>query len=82
MFLFQVITRITIPLSSHSMLKKLAGNTSGSFVNTLCDTEMREWGELKSHISSSCLSISIHTGISAAIVSSAQPLFLSPQPLF
>ena len=32
------------PLSPQSMLKKLAGNTSGSFVNTLCNIEMGEWG--------------------------------------
>ena len=28
------------PFSPNSMLKKLAGNTSGSFVNTLCNIEM------------------------------------------
>ena len=36
------------PLSPQSMLKKLADNTSGSFVNILCNIEMGEWGELKS----------------------------------
>ena len=35
------------PLFPQSMLKKLADNTSGSFVNTLCNIEMRAWGELK-----------------------------------
>ena len=39
------------PPLPHSMLKKLAGSTSGSFVNTLCNIEMGEWGELKIHIS-------------------------------
>ena len=34
-FLSQIITRITVPLSPYPMLKKLVGNTSDSFVNTL-----------------------------------------------
>ena len=40
----QLITRIIIPPLPQSMLKNLAGNTSRSFVNTLCKIEM---GELK-----------------------------------
>ena len=39
------------PPSLYSIFKNLAGNTYGSFVNTLCNIEMGEWGELKSHIS-------------------------------
>ena len=50
-FLSQIITRITIPPLPHSMLKKLAGNTTGIFVNTHFNSEMAEWGELKSHVS-------------------------------
>ena len=39
------------PPLPHSMLKKLAGNTTGIFVNTHFNSEMAEWGELKSHVS-------------------------------
>ena len=45
MILSQITTRITIPPPIN--VEKLAGNTSGSFVNTLYNIEMGEWGELK-----------------------------------
>ena len=47
MFLSQIITRTIIPPLPHSMLKKLAGNTSCSIVNTFCYIEMGESGEIK-----------------------------------
>ena len=39
------------PSPPQSMLEKLAGNTSGSFVNTLCNIEMGGMRGIKSHIS-------------------------------
>ena len=40
MILSEIITRLLAPFSQQSMLKNLAGNTSGSFVNTLCIIEI------------------------------------------